>query len=105
MVTNSRASAGVDRLRPLAVPRSIGVRVDGSQEPVAVRTRDGWVDVDLVVDHWRLSDEWWREEPLVRWYYRVSLVNDRSMTVFYDRLRDVWLQQEYGGARFDVGLR
>ena len=105
MVTDSGASAGVDRLRPLAVPRLVGVRVDAAQEPLAIRTRDGWVAVAGVVDHWRLADEWWREEPLLRWYYRVTLVNGRSMTVFYDRLRDVWFQQEYGGAVFDVGLR
>ena len=96
MVAHPRAADGADRLRPLKRPRPIGVRVDGQGSPLAVRTTAGWIAVRERLEHWRLEDEWWREQPIVRWYYRLALADGRSLTLFHDRLAGRWYQQEYG---------
>ena len=96
MVAHPRAADGADRLRPLRRPCPINVHPDGEGVPLAVRTAVGWIAVRERLEHWRLEDEWWREQPLVRWYYRLALEDGRSLTVFHDRIADRWFQQEYG---------
>ena len=54
--------------------------------PLQIRT-----DV-LFVSH----NEWWREQPSVRWYYRLELADGRTFTFFQDRVANRWFQQEYG---------
>ncbi len=97
MVARAGAADGVDRLRALNRPRRVSVRSDSQGLPTAVRLRAGWVAVERVIDHWRLEDEWWREEPLRRWYYGLALAGGRTLTVFHDRSRDTWFQQADGG--------
>ncbi len=98
MVALSRAAGGADRLRPLRRPRPLGIEVSAQGMPAAVRTAAGWVEVVAVLDHWRLDDEWWRERPEQRWYYRLALAGGRTLTVFHDRASGAWLAQEYGRA-------
>ncbi len=42
---------------------------------------------------WSIDEEWWREKPIVRMYYRVNLEEGRQVTVFRDMLHGVWYQQ------------
>jgi len=42
---------------------------------------------------WSIDEEWWREKPIVRMYYRVNLEEGRQVTVFRDMLHGVWYRQ------------
>ncbi len=97
MVAYPGAAQRPDRLRALNRPRRMAVRHDAQGVPTAVRTTAGWIAVEQVIDHWRLDDEWWRDDPLRRWYYTLALAGGRTMTVFHDRSRDTWFQQADGG--------
>ena len=88
-----------DALRPLNVPEAVEVREDGDGRPSAVKTgRAGsagsqWQAVTEITDLWRIDDEWWREEPISRMYYRVSLEDGTAVTVFRDLSVGVWRRQ------------
>jgi hypothetical protein len=49
--------------------------------------------VAAIVDVCSLDEEWWRERPIVRMYYRVILEDDRPITVFRDMLDGAWYRQ------------
>jgi hypothetical protein len=47
-----------------------------------------------ILDVWLVEDEWWRL-PLARCYFRLLLADDRSVTVFEDRIDGGWYLQQY----------
>ena len=94
MVALPRAAGGADRLRALRRPRPIAVRMREGR-PAAVKSGRNSVAVAAILEHWRLDDEWWRERPQVRWYYRLALEDGRTITLFHDRIADAWFEQEY----------
>jgi hypothetical protein len=51
--------------------------------------------VTSVQDRWRIDDEWWREMPVSRMYYRLQLEGDRVITVYHDLLGGAWCLQRY----------
>ena len=96
MVKISRTPNGADRLRSLSTPRPVSVRTGSDDLPAGVRVRGHWIAVTQVLSHWRLDDEWWRDAPQVRWYYRLLLVNARTLTLYHDRIAGSWYTQPYG---------
>jgi hypothetical protein len=62
---------------------------------VAVTLRHQRVPVVHLQDRWRIDDEWWRERPVSRLYWRLALANGRPVTVFHDLLERTWWQQNY----------
>ena len=93
MVTNSRATTGVDSLRPLNTPVAVQVKADTGGIPVQMNQSDLWMDIIKVADRWRIDDEWWREESLSRMYYQCLLENSEILVVFQDLLTNQWYQQ------------
>lgn len=89
MVKDTRASKGPGGVRPLGLPRPIEVRADQRGWPVAVRLGRRWVPV-TVEDRWRVDEEWWREEPVSRGYYRLVLEEGRTIAVYCDVLSASW---------------
>lgn len=63
---------------------------------MAVRRR-GWPRpraVVRVLDTWRLDDEWWRERPIARLYYRLLLEEDSAvLTLYHDLATQTWHEQ------------
>jgi hypothetical protein len=55
---------------------------------------DSWRQVLSMEERWRLDDEWWREQPVSRVYWRVLLDDGRVVTVFNDLLSERWAQQD-----------
>ncbi len=51
--------------------------------------------VERIDEVWRVVDEWWRTTPVARTYYRVSLDDDRLVTLFHDEIVDGWFLQRY----------
>jgi protein ImuB len=75
--------------------RPIHVEADESGEPQAVVLGRERLAVAAVQDRWRIDDEWWRERPVSRMYFRVLLEDGRVATVYYDFIGYRWYQQKY----------
>ncbi|MDP2675902.1 MAG: hypothetical protein Q8Q00_13545 [Dehalococcoidia bacterium] len=41
------------------------------------------------------DDEWWRQRPVSRVYYRLALADGRTATVYRDMVNGRWAQQAY----------
>ena len=52
-----------------------------------------WHSIREVLDIWRIEDEWWRNMPIVRVYYRVTTEDDRNITIFRDLVDGEWYRQ------------
>jgi hypothetical protein len=59
----------------------------------AIKIKGRWRRVVSIDEVWSIDEEWWREKPIVRMYYRVILEDDRPITVFRDMLDGVWYRQ------------
>jgi hypothetical protein len=78
-------------LQPLNLPQAVRVVASASGAPQSV---DGVRVVELL-DRWRVDDTWWRE-PLCRMYFQVLLVDERTLTIYHDRIAGTWHRQPYG---------
>ena len=96
MVAHSRTPARPHRLRPLREPRPVDVEADGEGRPAAVTLRPGVrLRVLDVQDTWRIDDEWWRERPVSRLYWQLTLEDGQVLTLYDDLLARVWFRQGY----------
>ncbi len=93
MVANSGATPDRVSIRPLNPPIPIDVRETGHQTPRAIKIKERWRRVVSIVDVCNVDEEWWRQRPISRMYYRVILEGDRPLTVFRDMLDGVWYRQ------------
>ena len=91
-------------LGPVNRPRRLVVQTDDRSRPLTVTfVRDrpnqpplGPIhQIETIDEVWRIVDEWWRDTPIARTYYRVNLEVGRSLTLFYDEIVDTWFEQRY----------
>lgn len=94
MVTHPRTATRARSLLPLNLPRPLRVETDRAGRPAAVSLRGDIRPVVAIADHWRIDDEWWREE-ISRDYLLVELEGGRRVTVFHDLSNGGWFQQHY----------
>lgn len=94
MVADPRAAGSAGRLRPLNRPRQVRVEAD-QERPLAVHLSNRRVTIEEIVEIWRIDDEWWREHPISRMYYRLLLEDGRTMDVFQDLTNGRWAKQQY----------
>jgi hypothetical protein len=92
MASNSGATPPSD-FRLLNPPIPIEVRESAHQTPRAIQLKGCWRRVVSIEDVCNIDEEWWRERPIVRMYYRVILEGDRPLTVFRDMVDGAWYQQ------------
>ena len=78
-----------DRLRALNVPQSVTVQLDGEGIPRMV----GDASVEVVLESWRIDDEWWRL-PIVRRYVEVVLEGGGRLVLFEDMKSKQWFAQK-----------
>jgi len=95
VVTDTGATGGPGRVRPLNRPRPLQVEADGDGLPAAVWLAGCRCAVEAVLERWRIDDEWWRPRPVSRLYCRLALVDGRVVTVYRDLLSGRWAQQAY----------
>lgn len=95
MVKDTGAAQGPGGVRPLGLPRPIEVRTDRRGWPVALKLDRRWAPV-TVEDRWRIDDEWWREEPTSRFYYRVTSANAQAIIIYHNPLLTLWFKQSMG---------
>jgi hypothetical protein len=62
--------------------------------PLAVRAprRQAVVNIE---DRWRIDDEWWRQEPISRLYFEVTLASGQKQFIYKDLIKDCWYRQNY----------
>ena len=93
-------------LRALGLPQLLRVRTDERGEPAEVtllprgvrRPRGGegrTLVVEQVTEVWRVAEQWWREAPIARTYYRLVVGGGRQFTVFRDLEDEQWYEQRY----------
>ena len=91
-------------LRPLGLPRPLQVRTDdralprevsGTAPQHATHQQRAPLRVERVEEVWRIAEEWWREAPIGRTYYRVIVDGGRPLTIFRDREGGRWYEQRY----------
>ncbi len=92
MVTNSRTPIRSHRLRPLNLPRSVGVELNEDDLPVAVTSDGKEKKVEEIGETWRIDDEWWRD-PIARRYVEVMLVGGGHVVVYEDLVGGGWFMQ------------
>jgi hypothetical protein len=93
MVTDTRATARPDQLRPLNRPRSVTVLTQ-RHRPIALIDGERRLRVVHTQDAWCIDDEWWRER-IARRYFQVVLETGAVTTIFHDLVADDWQTQRY----------
>ena len=96
MVKDTGKAPGSGALRPLNTPKFLRVRADVEGHPVMVAHREAELQVLSVADHWRVEDEWWRDESISRSYYEVLVADGRRMTLYQDVVTTRWYEQRDG---------
>ena len=95
MVEDTGKALGAHALRPLGAPHRVTV-VAGQHGKPETLLRQGWAAPRraLAVEAcWRIDDEWWRERPIARLYFRLRLEDDLMLTVYHDLITDAWFEQ------------
>jgi len=99
MVTHSRTPIRADRLRALNKPVPIDIELDTCGRLCAIsypRNLDNEVEhtaIDVVIDSWRIDDEWWRN-PISRRYLDIVLEGGGHIIVFQDLVTGDWYLQK-----------
>ncbi len=87
--------ADVPHLRSLNRPRAAKVEAAESGEPAVLVVSGRRIAVESVLERWRIEDEWWREHPVSRIYYRVVLEDGRVVDLYRALLSGRWYRQSY----------
>ena len=94
MVSHPGTPGGDRRIRPLNLPKPVGVDVDPEGRPLYVRLPDRAPQMVLdLVKSWRVDEEWWREKPINRIYWQCVLANGQFLTIFNDLADGSWWRQ------------
>jgi hypothetical protein len=93
------ASLRAHGLRALGQPRPLRVEANAAGQPARVTLeRMGaprTFEVEEVIEVWRVSEAWWREAPVRRTYYQVTIDGGRALTLFRDEESTQWFEQRY----------
>jgi protein ImuB len=95
MVTHTGTADRPARIRPLNNPRPLQVEVDADSRPAAVLFSGQRLTVESVLETWRIDDEWWRQRPVSRVYWRLLLEDGRTVDVYRDAVSGKWFRQAY----------
>jgi len=110
MVQDSGKTLCFNTFKPLNLPEPVQVEESASGEPAVikmassnpaaqasspVRKKAGRQPVRSVEDRWRIDDEWWRSEPVSRFYYSVRLASGQRLVVYKDLVSGQWYRQVY----------
>lgn len=92
---SAREIAYTRRLRPLHRPSPVKLELDDVGRPLTLHLSGRRIAVESVVEMWRIDDEWWREKPVSRLYWRVVLEEGRIVDVYRDLAGGKWFKQAY----------
>lgn len=60
-----------------------------------------WIGVLDISEAWRIGEDWWREQPIRRTYFRLVVQDGRTVTVFRDELAATFTPSEQNGGWFE----
>lgn len=60
-----------------------------------------WIGVLDISEAWRIGEDWWREHPIRRTYFRLVVQDGRTVTVFRDELAAALTGSEPDGGWFE----
>lgn len=93
MVKDTRKAESAGAVRALNSPIPVRVETANSALPVALKRHSKWLKVEAITDCWRIDDEWWREQPISRIYYRCVMDQGSRITIFQDFYTCEWYRQ------------
>ena len=73
-----------------STPMPTKVQEDHEQRPVAVTIYGEKVAVGSIVEQWEDEEFWWRDDPVVRVTYKVSLEGGQEIAIFKNMLTGGW---------------
>ena len=85
------------RLLRLHSPRPLDVDTEANGVPAGLYLPHHRCAVESVLETWRIDDEWWREQPVSRVYWRLLLENGCAVDVDRDVARGRWYNPAYTG--------
>jgi hypothetical protein len=94
VVADTGKTLRADAYRPVNAPEALKVEEDAAGRPVAVRIKRRQA-VMIIEDSWRIDDEWWRAEPILRIYYNVRLASGQRLVLYKDLITGEWYSQDY----------
>ena len=77
-----------------AAPMPIAVEEDDNQQPLVLNLIGDKLAVISVDDRWEDEEDWWKDDPVVRMYYRVSTEDGRKVTIFRNVVHGGWYWQQ-----------
>jgi hypothetical protein len=86
---------GASQLQALNSPRPVRIDTNAEGEPVAFYSPLRRYEVEEIVERWRIDDDWWREQPISRLYFRLLLEGGAIVDVFHDLVSGRWAKQSY----------
>ena len=72
------------------IPMPCKVQEDAEQRPVAVTLFGEQLEVESIEERWEDEQDWWKDNPLVRVSYQVTLEGGRELTIFRNMLTGGW---------------
>ncbi|MDE2688515.1 MAG: hypothetical protein OXI16_13610 [Chloroflexota bacterium] len=90
-------SASGDAFTPLHSPLPVVVREGEAHNPLAVRLKKIWFEVDSIDDLWRF-DLWWLPQPVTRSYFSVADAGGQRLVLFRDEREGRWYRQPHSAA-------
>jgi hypothetical protein len=94
MVQNSGKKVCSGAFKPVNLPEPVSVEESADGRPVAVKSGRRQTVVSIE-DRWRIDDEWWRSEPVSRFYYAVLFASGQRLVIFKDLMGGKWYKQMY----------
>ena len=68
---------------------------DAEQRPVAVTLYGVSVPIESIEERWEDAGDWWKDNPVVRVSYQVTLEDGQQLKVFRNMLTGGWYQVSY----------
>ena len=93
MVKDSRTTVRPAHIRALNPPVAVEVKSDDQGTPMALKIRGRWLNVESLVDQWRIDDEWWREQAISRIYCECLIDQGLQVIIFQNLVTNQWYQQ------------
>ena len=90
-----KAPTATDSLRS-GTPIPIQVQEDGEQRPVAVTLEGSLLEVVSIEERWEDIEDWWKDNPVVKMHYQVTLGDGRQLTLFRNMKTGNWYQASCG---------
>ena len=92
MVTDTGKTLRAETIKPVNLPEPVQVAENSIGIPVTVKI-SRQQRISSIDDRWRIDDEWWRSEPVSRFYYAVRLVSGQRIVLYKDLAQSKWYRQ------------